>query len=171
VSTVLSKNGGAIMPALKLKRFLEAQKVPYHTIHHSSVATTQQLAASMHVRGWEVAKATILRADGRYVMAVLPAPCQVDLERLRAAVRAESLAVVPESEIRALFPDCEAGAMPPFGNLYGMPVYLDERLVEDDSIVFNAGTHTEALRMAFGDYEKCVHPAHARFGVLPGTAG
>lgn len=159
------------MPVPKLKRFLESQKVPYHTIHHSTCATTQQLAASMHVRGWEVAKATILRADGRYVMAVLPAPYQVDLEKLRAAVRAESLAVVPETEVRPLFPDCEAGAMPPFGNLYGMPVYLDERLVDDDSIVFNAGTHTEALRMAFGDYEKCVHPEHARFGVLPGPGG
>ena len=159
------------MPVPKLKRFLEAQKVPYHTIHHSTGSTTQQLAASMHVRGWEVAKATILRADGRYVMAVLPAPYQVDLEKLRAAVHAELLAMVPENEICSLFPDCETGAMPPFGNLYGMPVYLDERLVEDDSIVFNAGTHTEALRMAFDDYEKCVHPEHASFGVLPGAAG
>jgi Ala-tRNA(Pro) deacylase len=159
------------MPVPKLKRFLEAQKVPFHTILHSTGSTTQQLAASMHVRGWEVAKATILRADDRYVMAVLPAPYQVDLDKLRELVHAEAVAVVPEIEIHTLFPDCETGAMPPFGNLYGMPVYMDERLVEDDSIVFNAGTHTEALRMAFGDYEKCVRPEHARFGVLPGRGG
>lgn len=154
------------MPAATLKKFLDENKVKYLTVLHSLAYTTQEVAAKMHIHGWELAKTTILKADGKFVMAVLPAPCRVDFEKFRALVGARSVVLASEEEFRNLFPECELGAMPPFGNLYGLPVYVDERLREDQSIAFNAGSHTEAIRMDYRDFERLAKPAVGWFGVL-----
>jgi Ala-tRNA(Pro) deacylase len=154
------------MSATKLKAYLDENRVRYITIQHSVAFTSQEVAAKMHIHGWELAKTTILKADGKFVMAVLPAPCKVNLDRLRRETGAKSVVVAAEEEFRSLFPECELGAMPPFGNLYGVPVYVEEQLAEDESIVFNAGTHTEALRMDYKDFARLVKPKVMSFGVL-----
>jgi Ala-tRNA(Pro) deacylase len=156
------------MPATMLKKYLDGNRVRYITIQHSVAFTSQEVAAKMHIHGWELAKTTILKADGTLVMAVLPAPCKVDLERMRREMGAKSVTVAAEEEFRARFPECELGAMSPFGNLYDIPVYVDEQLAEDPSIVFNAGTHTEAIRMDFKDFERLVKPKILSFGILVG---
>lgn len=151
------------MPTAKLKSFLDERQVKYITIQHSTAYTSQEVAAKMHIHGWELAKTTILKVDGRFVMAVLPAPCQVDLDRFREVAGAQSVSLASEKEFKDLFPGCDVGAMPPFGNLYGLPVYLEERLARDASIAFNAGTHTEAIRMDFADFARLVEPKLADF--------
>jgi Ala-tRNA(Pro) deacylase len=152
------------MSAETLKAFLNERGVKYLVLTHSPAYTSQELAARMHIHGWEFAKTTILETDRKHVMAVVPAPCHVDLDRFRSVVGAGAVSVASELEIAPLFPGCELGAMPPFGNLYGLPVYVDHRLAQDPSIVFNAGTHTEAIRMDFADFARLVKPILADFG-------
>jgi Ala-tRNA(Pro) deacylase len=146
------------MPAAKLKSFLEENEVEYKTLRHEAAYTAQGVAASTHVHGWELAKSVVLKVDDGYALAVLPAPAHVDFERIKLAIGARAVALASEAEMQSLFPGCELGAMPPFGNLYGLPVYVDLSLGLDDSIVFNAGTHTEAIRIAYEDFERLVHP-------------
>ena len=150
------------MPAAKLKKFLDENHVKYLTIQHSPAYTAQGIAARMHIHGWELAKTTILKVDGAYVMGVLPAPAHVDLDRFQKIV-GKPVALATETEFQGLFPGCDLGAMPPFGNLYGLKVYVDERLLKDPSIVFNAGTHSEAIRMDLADLMRLVAPAVASF--------
>ena len=151
------------MPVTKLKNFLDEHKTRYVTIQHSVAYTSQEVAAAIHVHGSELAKTTVVKLDGRFAMAVLAAPDQVDLDRLKEAAGAKTATLATEKEFMELFPGCDLGAMPPFGNLYGLPVYVDERLAEDASIAFNAGTHTEAIRMDFADYKRLVDPKDAGF--------
>jgi Ala-tRNA(Pro) deacylase len=158
------------MPTAKLKKFLDENGIKYLAIQHSVAYTSQELAARMHIHGWELAKTTILKVDGKFHMAVLPAPCHVDLSKFRDLTGAKSVVLAAEEEFKQLFPECELGAMPPFGNLYGLPVHVDERLTEDDSIVFNAGTHTEAIRLDFADFKRLAKPEIAAFGVTAGAA-
>jgi Ala-tRNA(Pro) deacylase len=150
----------------KLKEFLDGRDIRYTVISHSPAYTAQELASNMHVHGWDLAKTTIVTMDGRPAMAVLPAPCKVDFEKLREITGARTVNLALEDEVRALFPDVELGAMPPFGNLYGLPVYTDERLARDPSILFHAGTHTDAIRMNFADFMRLVEPTIRSFGVL-----
>ena len=157
------------MPVDKLRQFLDAEGVKYVLIIHSRAYTAQEIAAKMHIHGWELAKTTILKVDGKFMMAVMPAPIQVDMSAFREAAGAKAVALAAEEEFKQLFPECELGAMPPFGNLYGLPVYVDDRLVADPSIVFNAGTHTEAIRMDFADFKRLVNPKIAHFGVGVGA--
>jgi Ala-tRNA(Pro) deacylase len=154
------------MPAQKLKKFLDENGVKYLVVQHSPAFTTQETAAKMHIHGWELAKAAILKVDGKLTMAVLPAPLQVDLVKIKEILGAKSVVLATEAEFRGAFPECDLGAMPIFGNLYGLPVIVDEELSRDESIVFNAGTHTEAIRMDYADFERLARPKVARFGVL-----
>jgi Ala-tRNA(Pro) deacylase len=117
----------------------------------------------MHVRGRQVAKAVMIKADDRLVMAVLPAHHRVNLDRFKEAIGAAQARLAAETEFKGLFPDCETGAMPIFGNLYGVPVYVDRALARDEEIVFNAGTHTEAIRMKFADFLALAGPTLAEF--------
>lgn len=146
------------MPARQLSEFLDSQGVKYITIQHSPAYTAQEVAASAHISGNEMAKTVMVDVDGRMAMAVLPAPSRLDLERLRDATGAKRVGLVGEREFERMFPDCERGAMPPFGNLYGMDVFVADRLAEDEEIAFNAGSHTELVRLAYGDFERLVHP-------------
>ncbi len=149
------------MPVQKLKRFLNENDVKFVSISHSQAFTAQEVAASAHVPGRELAKVVMVKLDGEMAMAVLPAPSQVDLEALREVAGADKAELAREDEFEELFPDCEVGAMPPFGNLWDIPVYVDEELREDQEIAFDAGSHTELVRMAYEDFERLVEPTVA----------
>jgi Ala-tRNA(Pro) deacylase len=146
------------MPVEKLKKCLDDHHIRYVTIRHSPAFTAQEVAASAHIPGKELAKTVVVNLDGELALAVLPASAQVDLDRLKEAAGAQRAELAIESEFRSSFGDCDIGAMPPFGNLYGMEVYVASRLAEDEEIAFNAGTHTELVKMAYKDFEKVVKP-------------
>jgi Ala-tRNA(Pro) deacylase len=150
------------MPATKLKEFLDGQRVKYVVIRHSPAFTAQEIAASAHVRGRELAKTVIVRMADKLAMAVLPASGKVDVTRLSEASGVADVRIATEEDFRGAFPECEVGAMPPFGNLYGMDVYVDERLSEDAEIAFNGGTHSELIRLAYKDFARLVQPKVAR---------
>jgi len=146
------------MPVAKLRDFLDAHHVKYTVITHSPTYTAQEAAASAHVRGRELAKTVIVAIDGRMAMMIEPASQWVHLARLKTATGAASVTLSDEWDFKDRFPDCEPGAMPPFGNLYGMDVYVAEALTKDEEIAFNAGSHTELIRMQYGDFANLVHP-------------
>lgn len=154
------------MPAKKLKRFLDENHIRYVSIRHSPAYTAQETAASAHIPGRELAKTVVLFVDGEMAMAVLPSTRMLDLELLRHHTEAESVALATENQFKDRFPDCEAGAMPPFGNLYKIPVYVDRSLTLDDQIAFNAGSHAELIQLAFEDFENLVHPIVAEFAYM-----
>jgi len=151
------------MPARKLKEFLDDHGVRYVTINHSPAFTAQEIAASAHIPGQEMAKTVVVELDGKLAMAVLPASFQVDLGRLKAATGADSIALASEKDFGDRFPECELGAMPPFGNLYDMEVFADASLLEDDQIAFNAGSHSELVRLPYAAFVDLVHPTTGRF--------
>ncbi|HXG94260.1 MAG TPA: YbaK/EbsC family protein [Blastocatellia bacterium] len=148
--------------AAKLKECLDSNNVRYDVLTHPQVYTAQDTAQAVHVPGNELAKSVVIKAGDKYALAVLPAPRKVDIERLRGKLGADAR-LAHEDEFVQLFPGCEMGAMPPFGNLYGLDVYVDESLTQDDEIVFNAGTHVDAIRMKYADFERLVHPTVANF--------
>lgn len=145
-----------------LRRFLDEHHVKYLVMTHSLAYTAQEIAQAAHVRGEQFAKTTIVKLDGEVAMAVVPAPHKVDLKLLGAAARARKCELAAESEFRERFPECELGAMPPFGNLFGMHVYLDEALASGQSLAFNAGSHTELVQMPVSDFRHLVKPTVAR---------
>jgi Ala-tRNA(Pro) deacylase len=151
------------MPVKKLKAFLDENNVRYVTIKHSSAFTSQEIASSAHVSGKEFAKTVIINRGGKLNMAVLPASYQVDFDQLKRNLGNENVTLATEAEFKYLFPDCETGAMPPFGNLYDMEVYVAETLTKNEEIAFNAGTHTELIKMGFADFEQLVKPEIIRF--------
>lgn len=151
------------MPVRKLKKFLDDHKVPYIEFSHSPAYTAQEIAASAHVPGREFAKTVVVSLDGQLAMAVLPASRQLDVVRLGALSGATVIALADEEEFGELFPECEIGAMPPFGNLYGMPLFVDAALEEDDDIAFSAGDHTELIRLPYETYKRLVSPVVGLF--------
>ncbi len=142
----------------KLKEFLDSQNVRYVVIAHSVAYTAAEIAAQAHIPGKELAKTVIVKIDGALAMAVVSASQHVNLAFLKAATFAKAVDLAREDEFKERFSDCEVGAMPPFGNLYGMPVFADESLSRDKEIAFNAGSHRELVRIAWDDFEKLVQP-------------
>jgi len=138
--------------------FLDESRVPYKVLEHRPVFSAQRLAQIEHEPGRFVAKPVIVKADGRFLMCVLPADAKIDLETLKGQLRAESMELADEEDIARLFPDCEVGAEPPFGNLFNLDTVMDKALEKDDHIVFRAGSHTKAVRLDMADYRKLVHP-------------
>ena len=151
------------MPAKKLMEFLDSNQARYVIITHSTAYTAQEVAALAHIRGRDMAKTVIVNLDGKLAMAVLPASKHVDLSLLKAVAGANTVALATEAEFRGKFPECETGAMPPFGNLYGVPVFVEESLTKDKEISFNAGTHNELMRIKYVDFERLVQPTVTRF--------
>ncbi|HUU45235.1 MAG TPA: YbaK/EbsC family protein [Acidobacteriota bacterium] len=151
------------MPAKKLKEFLDSQNVKYVTMSHSSAFTAQEIAASAHVPGKELAKTVIVKIDGKMAMAVLPASYRVDFNLLREVTSAKKIELASETEFTDTFPGCDIGAMPPFGNLYGLDVFVAESLAEDEEITFNAGTHTELVRLRYETFASLVKPTVVKF--------
>jgi Ala-tRNA(Pro) deacylase len=147
------------MPILaKLSEYLDRNQVPYEVLSHRQAFTAQEVAAEQHVHGKELAKVVMLRSGAEFIMAVLPAPYRVDMDRARAVLGKPDLVLATEEQFKDLFPGCEPGAMPPFGNLYGLAVYVDTELTRDDTIVFNAGTHTQTVKMKYADLARLVRP-------------
>jgi Ala-tRNA(Pro) deacylase len=147
------------MPARKLKNFLDENGVEYVTIQHSPAYTAQGIAHSAHVSGKEMIKTVILRKDGDLVMAVLPANRKVDLQAFEHAIGSKNVEIAREQDFKATFPGCELGAMPPFGNLWDIPVFVDEEIRDHETVTFNAGTHVELVQMRYDDFAKLVEPA------------
>ena len=146
------------MPISTLREYLDKHNVKYIVMSHSPAFTAQGIAALAHIPGKELAKTIIVRLDGRLVMAVLPASVHVDLRLLKEGTGAKSAELASEDEFKDQFPECETGAMPPFGNLYGIDVFADESLAKDKQIAFNAGSHRELIRLAWEDFEKLAKP-------------
>ncbi len=151
------------MPVKKLAEFLNEHNIKYVTIRHSLAYTAQEIAASAHLPGKELAKTVMINIDGKMAMAVLPASSKVNFETLKNAAGVKNAELASEEEFQRMFPDCEIGAMPPFGNLYGMEVFASETLAQDEEIAFNAGSHTELVRLAYKDFERLVSPRMVKF--------
>jgi len=154
------------MPVKKLKEFLDSNNIKYTTISHSKAYTAQQIAASAHIPGRELAKTIMIKIDGKMAMAVLPASYKIDFDLFKKIIGVDKVELASEQEFQDLFPECDVGAMPPFGNLYGMEVFTAERLTEDDEFAFNAGSHTELIRLTYKDFEKLVKPRVIKFSTL-----
>ena len=146
------------MPAQKLKAFLDGRGIKYVSLTHSPAYTAPEVAASAHVTGKHFAKTVIIKIDDQLAMAVLPYNRKVILQDLRELTGIDNVRFAAEDEFKSLFPDCEVGAMPPFGNLYGMDVFVSPSLEEEEEIAFNAGTHTEVITMAYRDFQRLVRP-------------
>lgn len=154
------------MPVAWLTNYLSDEQIDYVTIPHTLSYTAQETAASAHVPGIEFAKTVMVKIDGKLAMAVLPAQYKINLGLLKRETQANQVELASEDDFRGLFPGCETGAMPPFGNLYGMDVYVEDSLLNDEEIAFNAGSHTELLKISYQDYMKLVQPKIARFTTL-----
>ncbi|MCJ7564337.1 MAG: YbaK/EbsC family protein [Candidatus Aminicenantes bacterium] len=153
------------MPVRKLKEFLDSNKVKYVTISHSMAYTATEIAASAHIPEKELAKTVVLKIDGKMAMAVLSASDKVDFDSLKGTLGAGSVELASEVEFKDRFSDCDIGAMPPFGNLYGMEVFVADSLAEDKEIAFNAGSHTELIKLSYGDFERLVKPKVVTFSL------
>ena len=151
----------------QLKAFLRASKITYAAAKHPVVYTAQEIAAAQHVPGRQLAKCVLVIADRGPVLAVLSAIARVDLKRLKALLRAKTLSIAKEADIKRSFPDVEVGAMSPFGNLYGVPVAVDRTLGASEEIVFNAGSHTDTIKMRYRDFAALVKPKTGAFGEYP----
>ena len=149
----------------RLENYLRENQVPFEEQHHPRAVTSQEVAASEHVPGRMLAKTVMVLADGEMVMLALPVPYQVDLEKAAAALGVDEVPLAEEEEFEDTFSDCEVGAMPPFGNLYGVPVYVEKTLAEDETIVFRSGTHTETMSVSYSDFERLVEPTVAQFAL------
>jgi Ala-tRNA(Pro) deacylase len=136
---------------------LNEHKVRYEILHHPEAVTAQRIAQAEHIKGRHHAKVVILKSGEQHLMTVLPADHQIDLEKVGKVI-GKTASLGKEQEFKSLFPDCAIGAMPPFGNLYGLPTYVDSHLAQQDYIVFEAGTHTDAIKISYRDYEKIVKP-------------
>jgi Ala-tRNA(Pro) deacylase len=153
------------MASEKLKHYLNKKQVRYISFGHRPAYTAQEMAAAVHAPGREVVKTVMVKLDGQMAMAALPASYQISFGRLRMATGAASARLAGEEEFKDMFPDCEIGALPPFGNLYGLDVFAAKTLTEGDQIAFSAGSHTELINMAYRDYERLVKPQMAGFEV------
>ena len=151
--------------AARLKSYLDDQQVQYHVLAHHERFTAAEIAEALHLPGRMLAKVVVVKADGRTLMVALDANSKVDLEALSDAVGATWVELATEDELRTQFPDCEVGAMPPFGNLYDVPVIVDTDLAEDKEIVFEAGNHHEAIKLAYSDFDRLVHPTVVSVGL------
>jgi Ala-tRNA(Pro) deacylase len=151
------------MPVKILKTFLDNNNVKYVSVKHSSAFTAQEIASTAHVSGKEFAKTVMINIGSEMAMAVLPASYQVDFEKLKEIFGNKKIELASEAEFKYRFPDCEVGAMPPFGNLYDMEVFVAETLAENEEIAFNAGSHSEIIKMKYEDFERLVQPKVLKF--------
>lgn len=147
----------------RLQEYLDRHHVHYEVLRHEAAYTAPEIAHTLHMSGKMLAKVVIVKADGRFVMVALPSNWQIDFKRVKEVLRARHVGLATEAEFKGLFPDCEIGTMPPFGNLYGVDVYVDQSLTEDEAIVFQAGTHVGAIKLRYEDFANLVHPKVAEF--------
>lgn len=146
------------MACARLHEYLDEHHIRYVSLKHSPAFTAQEVAAAAHIPGREVAKVVVVKLDGELALVVLPAPEMVRMKHLKAETGASRVDLASEDEFKGRFPDCEVGAMPPFGNLYDLETFVEESLTKDEDFAFNAGTHTDLIRMSFADYQDLVNP-------------
>ena len=146
------------MATRRTREFLDGNKIKYALISHSPAHTAQEVAASVHIPGRDVAKVVVVIVDGKLAMAVVPASKQVDMELLRSAAGAQFVELAGEPDFANRFEGCQLGTMPPFGNLFGMETYVDKELAKEEYIAFNAGSHTDVIALRFADFRRLVHP-------------
>jgi Ala-tRNA(Pro) deacylase len=149
----------------KIEAYLRENDVPYEVRHHPVAYTSQRVAQSEHIPGKFVAKVVVVFADDKMTLLALPAPLHVDLKKAAAVLRAKEVRLATEDEFAGHFPDCEVGAVPPIGSLYGLPLYVDTALAEDEKIVFDAGTHTDTITVTYEDFARVAEPEVADFAV------
>lgn len=154
---------GAFMVAKTLKKMLDSKSIKYVTITHSPAYTVQDVSESAHISGSKMAKTLVINADGTLALAVIPGNKKLDLNALKSLTKAKEIHLANESEFKNKFPDCEVGAMPPFGHLYDMKMYVDDSLSKEKEIGFNAGTHSEVIKINYQDYEAIAKPIHGHF--------
>jgi Ala-tRNA(Pro) deacylase len=148
---------------MNLDELLTSRQIRFEKLHHRPAFTANRIAQILHVPGKEMAKTVLLKAGKGYALVVLPATCKVDLERVRQRLGEEDVSLATEEEMQRLFPDCEVGAIPPFGSQYHVHTLVDESLADDEQIVFEAQNHEEAIRMSYRDFEQIEHPIKGRF--------
>ena len=155
-------------PLLKIPKqlidCLKENKVDYEILHHPEAVTAQRIAQAEHVKGRHHAKIVMVKSGEQHLITVLPADHQIDLKKLKKAI-GKAVSLDSEQDFKPLFPDCAVGAMPPFGNLYGVPTYVDKSLSQEEYIVFEAGTHTDAIRLSYRDYQKIAKPRVEDFAI------
>ncbi|MEW6231577.1 MAG: YbaK/EbsC family protein [Chloroflexota bacterium] len=151
----------------RLEKYLRDNGVSFQTMLHPTAYTAQEVAAAQHIPGKQVAKVVMAKADDRMVMLVLPAPSRIDFDKLKGLLEVKDVRLAKEEEFGDIFPDCNLGAMPPFGNLYDIPVYVDTSLTEDLEIVFQAGTHRDTMKIRYADYARLVNPKIGSFALHP----
>jgi Ala-tRNA(Pro) deacylase len=147
----------------RIRDYLESQNVPYEVLHHSQAFTAQEVAHSLHVSGKKCVKGVLAEGDNRTILLVMPASHRLRMQELQAALKAKYVEMLVEDELAALFPDCDIGAIPPFGNLYGIDVWVDRTVASTEQILFCAGTHEECIRMRYTDFAKLTRPFVAEF--------
>lgn len=152
----------------RLIEFLDQSKVRYEILHHPEAFTSHELAAIEHVKGKDRAKVVMIKAGAEIVMAVLPTDRRIDLQKI-GEITGRPTTKAAEAEFKPLFPDCAIGTMPPFGHLYGVATYLDRSVAEADKLVFEAGTHSDAIKMKYADYERLAKPTIVDFAVKLNT--
>lgn len=155
------------MSGERVRNYLNEQHVDYEETAHTAAVSAQRVAAAEHESGWRFAKPVMLKVGGRVVMAVVPAPVDVDLSKARSGLGREDVSIASEAEFAKLFPDCDVGAEPIFGNIYDVPVYVDRSLCLDPYLIFRDGTHEKTLKVATTDFWRLVHPIELDLGVLP----
>lgn len=146
------------MTIAKVKEFLEKAEIKYEDTKHPLTFSAQETAATTHVKGREFAKTVLVMVDGKMIMAVLPASHLIDIDKLKNTLKADTIRLASETEFKSKFADCEVGAMPPFGNLYDMDVYLSESLLKNQKVTFNAGSHTEVMTLTIGEFIRIINP-------------
>lgn len=151
------------MPVQKLKKFLDENQVKYTVCSHSPAYTAQEIAAKAHISGDSFAKTVLIKIDQKLAMAVLPASYHVDFELLKELIGSKDIRLAHESEFKNIFPNCEVGAMPPFGNLWDLGVFVAESLTQNETIAFNAGSHSEIMKLDFKDFEKFAKPVKLKY--------
>lgn len=149
------------MPAKRVKEYLDTNGIEYESVFHRVTYTSQETAEQTHIKGNELAKAVVFEADGKYVLVAAPASRRIDVEKVRSFLGTNKVELADEATFGQLFPGCELGAMPPLGHLFGMRMLADRKLKDDPEIAFNAGTHTEVLKIRFRDFEQLEEPKFA----------
>ena len=151
------------MPVQKLKDYLDKNQVKYTVCIHSPAYTAQEIAGKLHISGDSFAKTVMIKVDGKFAMAVLPASYHVDFDMLKKLIGSDNIRLAHESEFKDIFPNCEVGAMPPFGNLWGLGVFVAESLTQNDEIAFTAGTHREIIKLKYKDFKDIVDPVKLKY--------
>ncbi len=150
----------------RLEKMFREENVKFKVVKHEEAWSAQRLAGLLHIPGGQLAKVVIVQADDRWCMLVLPAPNRLDMPQVKRVLKAKEVRLAKEEEFSSLFPDCDVGAMPPFGNLYGVPVYVDRALTMQSEIAFPAGSHHEVMQVAYADFERTAQPVTGEFSTL-----